>query len=288
VIGAPPPPPNVNPEIAVASTTPDYFSALGAPLRGGRSFTGQDHTDAPRVAIINEAAVRRWFADRNPLGSRVNINGVPREVVGVVADVLQRSPAEPAVPMLFVPFAQRTIRSVRMVVRATGDPVALATAIRTEIRALDRDLAIADITPLTRLVARSMARPRFYTSLLSLFAAVALLLAATGVFGVMSYAVAQRAREISIRLALGALPSDVVRMIVGRALRLSATGAVVGLAAALALGRFIQGQLFGVTLLDPMTLGSVALVLGASAALASFLPAWRATKFDPASALREG
>ena len=225
---------------------------------------------------------RRWFPGQDPIGKRVNINGVPREVVGVVPDVLQRSPAEPAVPMLFVPFAQRTIRSVKMVVRATGDPAALATAIRTEIRALDQDLAIADITPMTRLVARSMARPRFYTSLLSLFAAVALVLAATGVFGVMSYAVAQRSREISIRLALGALPGDVLRMIVGRALALSAAGVVVGLGAALVLGRFIQGQLFGVTLVDPVTLGSVALVLGASAALASFLPARRATKFDPA------
>ena len=289
VEGAPPPPPNVNPEIAVASATPDYFRAIGAPLRRGRPFTDQDHTEAPRVAIVNEAAVRRWFPDQDPIGKRVNINGVPREVVGVVADVLQRSPADQAAaPMLFVPFAQRTIRSVKIVVRATGDPVALAPAIRTEIRALDPDLAIADITPLTQLVVRSMARPRFYTSLLSLFAAVALVLAATGVFGVMSYAVAQRAREISIRMALGALPSDVLRMIVGRALGLSAAGVVVGLAAALALGRFIQGQLFGVTLLDPVTLGSVALVLGASAALASFLPARRATKFDPASALREG
>ena len=288
VEGAPPPPPNVNPEIAVASTTADYFRAIGAQLRRGRPFTDQDHTEAPRVAIVNEAAVRRWFADKDPMGKRVNINGVSREVVGIVADVLQQSPADPAEPMLFVPFAQRTIRSVKIVVRATGDPVALATAIRTEIRALDPELAIADITPMTQLVVRSMARPRFYTSLLSLFAAVALVLAATGVFGVMSYAVAQRSREISIRLALGAVPGDVLRMIVGRALGLSATGIVVGLAAAFALGRFIQGQLFGVTLLDPVTLGSVALVLVASAALASFLPARRATKFDPARALREG
>lgn len=288
VEGAPPPPANVNPEIAVASTTPDYFRAIGAPLRRGRQFTGQDHTEAPRVAIANEAAVRRWFPDADPVGKRVNINGVTREVVGVVGDVLQRSPAQPTMPMLFVPFAQRTIRSVKIVVRATGDPTGVAAAIRTEIRALDPDLAIADITPLTQLVVRSMARPRFYTSLLSLFAAVALVLAATGVFGVMSYAVAQRAREISVRMALGALPSDVLRMIVGRALGLSAIGIVVGLAAALALGRFIQGQLFGVTLFDPVTLCSVALVLGASAALASFLPARRATKFDPAGALREG
>ena len=288
VEGAPPPPPNVNAEIAVASTTPDYFRAIGASVRRGRQFTDRDHTEAPRVAIINEAGVRRWFADQDPLGRRVNVNGVAREVVGVVADVLQRSPAEPAVPMLFVPFAQRTIRSVKIVVRATGDPVALATAIRTQIRELDPDLAIADIRPLTQLVARSMARPRFYTSLLTLFAAVALVLAATGVFGVMSYAVAQRAREISIRMALGALPKDVLRMIVGRALGLSAAGVVLGLITALALGRFIQGQLFGVTLLDPVTLGSVAVVLGASAGVASFLPARRATKFDPASALREG
>ena len=141
---------------------------------------------------------------------------------------------------------------------------------------------------MTQLVVRSMARPRFYTSLLALFAAVALVLAATGVFGVMSYTVAQRAREISIRMALGALPGDVVRMIVGRALGLSAAGILLGLAAALVLGRFIQAQLFGVTTFDPVTLGTVALVLGASAALASFLPAWRATKFDPASAMREG
>jgi putative ABC transport system permease protein len=288
VEGAPPPPPTVNPEIAVVSATPDYFRAIGAPLRRGRQFTDQDHTQAPRVAIVNDAAVRRWLADRDPIGARVNINGVTRVVVGVAADVLQRSPAEPAAPMIFVPFAQRTIRSVKIVVRATGDPVALATAIRTEIRALDPELAIAGITPLTQLVARSMARPRFYTSLLALFAAVALVLAATGVFGVMSYAVAQRAREISIRMALGAVPRDVLRMIVGRALGLSAIGIAMGLAAAIALGRFIQGQLFGVTVFDPVTLGAVAIVLGASAVLASFLPARRATKFDPASALREG
>jgi putative ABC transport system permease protein len=175
-----------------------------------------------------------------------------------------------------------------MVVRTAGDPVALARGIRGEIRAIDPDLAIADVTPLTGLVARSMARPRFFTALLSLFAAVGLVLAATGVFGVMSYAVAQRAREISIRMALGAHPGDVLRMIVGRALALAAAGVAVGLGAALALGRVIQGQLFGVTFLDPLTLGSVALVLGASAALASFLPARRAARFDPASTLREG
>ena len=287
VVGAPPPPPNVNPEIAIASITPDYFRAIGTPVRRGRLFTARDRTDAPPVAIVNEAAVRRWLADRDPIGSRVNINGVEREVVGVVADVLQRNPADPVAPMIYAPYAQRTIRSVKMVVRTSGDPVTLATAVRSEIRAIDGDLAIADVTPMTQLVVRSLRAPRFYTSLLTLFAGVGLVLAATGVFGVMSYAVAQRSREISIRLALGALPRDVLRMIVGRALWLSAAGVVLGLAAALALGRFIQGQLFGVVLLDPATLGAVSLVLIGSAALASFLPARRATRFDPASALRE-
>ncbi len=288
VEGAPPPPPNVNAEIALASTTPDYLRAIGAALRQGRPFSAQDDTGAPRVAIVNEAAVRRWFAGQNPVGRRVIINSVPREVVGVVADVLQRSAAEPVAPTVFVPFAQRTIRSIKMVVRTSGDPSTLAPAIRGEIRALDSELAIADITPMTQLVVRSLKAPRFYTSLLALFAGVGLVLAMIGVFGVTSYAVAQRAREISIRLALGALPRDVLRMIVGRALGLSAIGVVVGLAAAAALGRFIQGQLFGIATVDPVTFGAVSLVLGASAGLASFLPARRATKLDPANALREG
>jgi predicted permease len=288
VEGAPPPPPNVNAEIAMASATPDYLRAIGATLRQGRHFSDQDETDAPRVAIVNESAVRRWFPGQDPIGRRAITNGVAREVVGVVADVLQRSPSDPVAPTVFVPFAQRTIRSIKMVVRTNGDPSGLAPAIRAEIRALDGDLAIADITPMTQLLVRSLRAPRFYTSVLALFAGVALVLATIGVFGVMSYAVAQRAREISIRLALGALPGDVLRMIVGRALGLSALGLIVGLAAAIALGRFIQGQLFGVAVVDPVTFGVVPLVLGASAALASFLPARRATRLDPANALREG
>ncbi len=288
VEGAPPPPPNVNAEIALASATPDYLRAIGATVRQGRHFSAQDDTAAPRVAIVNEAAVRRWFAGQNPIGRRVITNGAPREVVGVVADLLQRSASDPVAPMVFVPFAQRTIRSIKMAVRTTGDPAALAPAIRAEIRALDADLAIADITPMTQLVLRSLTAPRFYTSLLALFAGVGLVLAAIGVFGVMSYAVAQRVREISIRLALGALPREVLRMILGHALGLSAIGVVVGLAGAIGLGRVIQGQLFGVALLDPVTLVGVPLVLGASAGLASYLPARRAMKLDPASALREG
>jgi putative ABC transport system permease protein len=286
VDGAPPPPPDVNQEIAVASVTPDYFRAIGTPLRRGRGLTERDHGEAPLVALINEAAVRRWFPNEDPIGKRV-IAGRMREVVGVVGDVLQRDPGQPAAPQLFAPFAQRTTPSVRIVVRTAGDPRQLASSIRSEIRALDPNLPITEFTPLEQLVAASVARPRFYMALLGLFAGVALALAATGVFGVMSYAVAQRAREISIRMALGAHASDVLRMIVGRAVALAALGLVVGIAAALALGRVIQGQLFGVTLLDPVTLASVPPVLLASATAASFLPARKAARFDPAGALRQ-
>ena len=288
VDGAPPPPPNVNSEIALASITPDYLHAIGATLLQGRQFTERDDGGAPRVAIVNDAARRRWFFGESPIGRRINTNGVLREVVGVVADVLQRSAAEPVAPTVFVPFAQRTIRSIKLVVRSAGDRSALAPAIRKEIRALDAELAVAEITPMSQLVVRSLRGPRFYATLLAVFAAVGLTLATIGVFGVMSYTVAQRRREISIRLALGALPRDVLRMVVGRALGLSAIGVIVGLAAAAALGRVIQGQLFGIAPFDPVTFGGVALVLGASAALASFVPARRATRLDPATALREG
>jgi predicted permease len=286
VVGAPPPPPDVNAEIGVGSITPEYFATIGAPLRKGRGFTAQDDADSPAVAVINEAAVRRWFGDRDPIGQQVELSQVRREVVGVVADVRQRHPGEPVAPHLFMPYAQRTSRTVRIVVRSTNDPIALAPAIRAEIRRLDPNLAITDFTPLEQLIAGSVARPRFYTSLLTLFAGVALALAATGIFGVMSYAVAQRGREISIRMALGARTSQVLRMIVGRAVALATAGAILGIVASAALGRVIQNQLYGVSVFDPLTLAVVILVLVGSAAAASFLPARRAAALDPANALR--
>jgi ABC-type antimicrobial peptide transport system permease subunit len=190
--------------------------------------------------------------------------------------------------MIFAPYAQRTTRTVRIVVRAEGDPLTLAPAIRREVHALDRNLPVGEVAPLDDLVTTSMARPRLFTSLLSLFAAVALALAATGIFGVLSYAVAQRSREISIRMALGADPGRVRRMIVGEAMKLAAIGLAVGIFAALAAGRVMQSQLFGVSAVDPVTLAAVVLVLAGSAALASYMPARRAAALDPVTALRDG
>ena len=287
VVGAPPPPPGVNAEIAAASVTPEYFTTVGVPVQRGRGFTVHDHDRAAPVAIINEAAVRRWFADRDPLGQQVEMSGVRREIVGVIADIRQRQPATAVAPQLFAPYAQRTTRGVRVVVRSDTDPMALAPSLRSIIRELDANLAIADFTRLDQLIDRSVARPRFYTTLLALFAGVGLALAATGIFGVMSYVVAQRGREISIRMALGARAAQVLQMIVGRAVVLAGAGAVLGILAAVALGRVVQSQLYEVGVLDPITVIAVVGVLLGSALVASIVPARRAARMDPAAALRE-
>ena len=286
VEGAPPPPPDVNQEIAVASATPDYFKAIGAPLVRGRLFNDRDHAKSPAVALINEAGAKRWFPNEDPVGRRV-LSGGPRLIVGIVGDVLQRTPGQPAVPQLFLPYTQRTGRTIRLVVRAEGDPLLLAPSIREQIRALDPNLPLQQAIPLSDVVARSVARPRFYTSLLTLFAAVALLLSATGIFGVMSYAVAQQSKEIGIRMALGARATDVLRSVVGNALSLAGAGVLVGVGAALLLGGLLRNQLFGVTRFDPMTLVTVVVVLLATAAAASLLPATRASRIDPVKAFRE-
>ncbi|HET9373133.1 MAG TPA: ABC transporter permease [Vicinamibacterales bacterium] len=288
VVGAPPPPANVNAEIAMVSVTPDYFRAIGTPLLRGRNLSDGDIAGAPLVVLINEAGVKRWFEGQDPIGKFVTAAGQPREIVGVVKDIKQRDLSRPSLPSVYVPYAQRASRAPRFVVRSTLDLATQGPAIRNAFREIDPNLALSPLVPFTQLVDDSVARPRFYTSLLSLFAAAALTLAATGIFGVMSYAVAQRSREISIRMALGARAGAVLVMIVGRALALAVLGVALGIAATFGLGRVIQSQLFGVAVMDPTTLAGVAAVLITSAALASFLPARRAAGIDPANALRQG
>jgi predicted permease len=279
------PPPGVNQEIAVASVTPDYFRAIGARLTRGRAFTELDHAKAAPVALLNEAAVRKWFPNQDPIGKTV-MSGGPHQVVGIVGDVLQRTPGQPAIAQMFLPYAQRTSRTIRLVVRSTGDASTLAAAAREQIRSVDANLPPPQVIPLSETVSRSIARPRFYMSLLTLFAAVALVLSATGIFGVMSYAVAQQSKEIGIRMALGARAVDVLTAVVGRALALAGLGVIVGVGAALVLGGIIRSQLFGVTIFDPTTLASVIGVLMLSAGLASLLPATRASRIDPVKAFR--
>ena len=286
VQGAPPPPPDVNQEIAVAGASPDYFKAIGAPLVRGRLFNDLDQPKSPPVVVINEAAARKWFPNEDPIGRGV-LSGGPRQVVGIVGDVLQRTPGEPAVAQMFIPYSQRTGRTIRMIVRTNGDPMAMASAVREQVRGVDPNLPLAEATPLADVVSRSVARPRFYTSLLTLFAAVALILSATGIFGVMSYSVARQSKEIGIRMALGARAADVLRSVLGHAIGLAGLGVIAGVIAALALGGFLRSQLFGVTVFDLATLATVVVVLLTTAAVASLLPARRAARIDPIRAFRE-
>lgn len=289
VVDAPPPPPNVNAEMAVASVTPDYFKAVGAPVRSGRAFTEQDTAETAPVALINETGVKRWFDGQDPTGRFVISGGVRQQIVGVVGDIRhQRDLSQPPTPQLYDPYAQRPSRSPRFVVRMAHEGELQESTVRAALHEIDRDIAISAFVPFTKLIADSVARPRFYTSLLTLFAAAALLLAATGIFGVMSYAVAQRSREISIRMALGARRSQVVGAVVGRAALLAGGGIVLGIAGTFALARMIQGLLFGVAVLDPLTIAGVAVVLGLSAIIASLVPARRAAWIDPGTVLREG
>ena len=286
------PPPNEVLEIRAHRVTPGYFRVVGVPLRRGRMLTAQDREGAPRVVVINEAAAQRWFPDDDPIGKRLVI-GDPIEIVGIVGDVKQRSLARDVEPEIYAPYAQWPDRTMQMVVRSSCpakagecDPLALSAAIRRELRALDQNLPLGELTPLESVVRESVAQPRFFTALLGLFAAVALALAAIGIFGVMSYAVAQRTREIGVRVALGARPREVVRMIVRRALALAAAGVVLGLIGAAALTRVMESLLFGVRPTDPLAFAAAVLVLTATAGLASYVPARRAAAVDPIVALR--
>lgn len=285
VVDAPPPPEHINREIAVTRITPGYFSAIGARIVSGRDVVAADRSDAPQVAVINEAAARFWFAGEDAVGRRIELDG-EYEVVGVVSDVMQGSPAEPVVPMAYVPFSQLTGRTLLVVARTAADPMAMAPGLRSLIRQADPGMPISDFQPLRQVASEAVARPRFYMALLTLFAAIALALAAIGVFGVMSYNVTQRTREISIRIALGAQGSQVVRMVVGHSLALAGIGLLAGVAGAVTLGRVLQSQLYGVGVLDPLALGVAATVLVVAALLASWLPARRAAALDPGTALR--
>ena len=232
--------------------------------------------------------MRLWFDGANPIGRHVTAGPGSREIVGVVGDVLQRNPRVPAAPQLLLPFAQLPGRTVRFVVRTPGDPGPLMAEVQARMRALDPSLAVAELEPLDRLVAESVARPRFYAALVALFAALGLTLAAIGIFGVSSYTVVQQSREIGIRMALGARASEVVWLVVRRAVGLAGFGLALGLGVSGAFSRVLRTELFGVSPLDPLTLASVIAVLGAAAVAASYLPARRAAALDPNTVLREG
>ena len=275
--------------------TPGALEALRISLARGRGITGADGVDAPLVALVNETMARTLWPGEDPLGKRFRMAGDSTRwttVVGIVNDVRAGSLREPAIPEFYVPlaqftpFARWTMRSMTLVLRTDGDPALLAAPARRALAAVDPGLAASDVRTMRQVIDRSVAQPRFTALLLSAFGTAALLLATVGVYGVMSYGVAQRTREFGIRVALGARASDVVRLVVGQGLVLAVIGVAVGVIGALAATRALRSLLYGVSPTDPVTFFAIGLLLLGVVALACVIPARRATRADPTAALR--
>jgi len=273
--------------------SPDYLRAIGIPLLRGRAFTENDSGSAPEVAIVNDVLANRYWPNENPVGRHINMSGLPRgpwiEVVGVAGSIRHRKLSEAPEPEMYRPYTQYLGPAFgsALVVRASGDPLALAAAIRREIRTRYPDQPIGEVKRMTDVVADSLKQPRFYTALLGGFAGLALALAAAGIYGVMSYAVARRTREVGIRMALGATAAKVLRLVLGEGLMLAAIGIAIGIGGAIGLTRLIASELYETSATDPATLAVAAVLLIAVAAIAAYVPASRAARVDPMVALRE-
>jgi putative ABC transport system permease protein len=286
--GRPPQPPDQRLMAGWRPVTANYFLTMGIPLIGGRDFTEHDDEETPGVAIINEATARVFWPGEDPMGQRFNLSRRTYSIVGVVKDVKHfRLDGDPA-PEMYFPYTQlpNVWGSMTVVVRTESAPDQLAAAVNSVVLELDKDQPVYNVRTLEGLIEHSVSRPRFHLLLLGTFATQALVMACLGLYGVMSYAVTQRTHEIGIRLALGAQPRDVLRLVVGRGLTLALSGVGVGLIAAFALTRVMASLLYGVSATDPLTYAAIALLLIVVALLACYLPARRATKVDPMVALR--
>jgi predicted permease len=267
--------------------TPDYFRAMGIPVLRGRSFNWADNENSPEVAVVSEALVQLYWPNEDPIGKRLSINdNVWRQIVGVVKDVKHDGLAKQPRPVIYVPLLQYPLPFTTLAVRTHTDPSSLSPAIRRAVTAVDSEQPIFRINTMERFISDSVSDSRFQTQLLTVFAVVALALAAVGIYGVVGYSVNQRTHEIGIRLALGARQRDVLKMVVKQGMGLATTGVVIGLAGAFALTRLMKDFLFGVNASDPLTFGVIALILTLIALLACYFPARRATKVDPLVALR--
>ena len=266
--------------------TPDYLRALGIPLREGRHLEPHDTASSPPVLLINEAMKRKFWPAEDAIGKRIRISTDWISVVGVVGDIKPALDA-PAKAEMYLPVAQESAWTTVLAVRTGGDPGRMAAAVRREIRAVDPQQPVTQVRTMDEILDLEVVPRRLRTVLLTIFASLALLLAALGIYGVLAYSVAQRTREIGIRIALGALPGDVLRTVVGQGMGLSGLGIVIGLAGGLALTRVLEKLLFGVAASDPATLAAAAGLLLAVAWLASYLPARQAMRLDPIVALRE-
>jgi putative ABC transport system permease protein len=289
VDGRPAPPLDQRPVALLRSATSAYFRAMGIPLLAGRGLAESDTSQAPPVIVVNQTLARRFWPAGNPIGGRLVVdalNGRVAEIVGVVADVKPERIESQDWPTIYSPYPQAPVAAMTMVVRTAQPPLSLASAVEREVRQLDPNQPVAEMRSMEQVVDRAVAGARFNTVLLAVFAEIAFLLAAVGIYGVISCDVSERTHEIGIRVALGAQPGDVLKLVVGHGARLAAYGIAAGLAAAFALTRLMASMLYGVKATDAYTFAAIPVLLGAVALAASYLPSRRALALDPVTALR--
>jgi putative ABC transport system permease protein len=292
VEGLPDPPPDQQPDVIYRVVGPGYFATMGIPIIRGRDFTDQDKGDSKDVVVISEKTAQHFWPGQDPIGKRLKPSSSTstspwREVIGVVKDVRQNDLIAPTKMEMYLNYRQlRNVPANALVVRTSIEPMSLAGSVRNTIWAVDKDQAVADIDTMDHILAEAVARQRFSMFLLGFFAVVALVLASVGIYGVMSYSVAQRTREIGIRMALGAQAAAVLRSVLGYGAILTALGIAGGISLAVPGGRLVRSLLFGVAPLDPVAIVVAGVTLAAAALVACYVPARRATKVDPLVALR--
>jgi len=290
VVGRPAPPPGQEPSTNVRVVDAGYFEAFGIPVLRGRNFSQTEVTQPKRVVLINEVFARRYFPGEDPIGKTVDVGmfdqSTPTEIVGVVGNVRYESLIDDYEPYVYFAHPDLTYSFMTLVIRTDGDPASLAPAVQREIRALDPNQPVSDVRTMNQVMSETVSRARFNTLLLGLFAALATVLSAVGIFGVMNYSVALRTKEIGLRLAIGAQPRQVLLLVIRQGLSLTVIGVILGLAAAFALTRLLSGLLFGVAAVDAGTFAMMSLFLVLVSLAACYLPARRAMKIDPLKALR--
>lgn len=276
----------MNPVVTAVTASPDFFRALRIPLVRGRYFEEYDNQDSKPVAIVSDAFASRFFPGQEVIGKRIRQGDAWMEIVGVIGNVKYRGLTFDTDPAYYMPFAQEYGRRMYLIVRTSDEAANSAESLRREIQSVDTGVALSQIATMEQVMDLSVSRPRFNTMLLSLFATIALVLAVVGIYGLIAYWVAQRTQEIGVRMALGATPGEVMKMVVRQGVLLAAAGISIGLSGAFALTHLLSTMLFGIGVMDALTFAAAVLGIMLVVLLATFLPAFRATKISPVVALR--